>query len=532
MNVLPGAHRRVPRRSVLVAVAAATAVSVVAGVAVWLTVRQADAATVQPGAFTGLGFDACTAPSGATMTAWRKSSPYSAVGVYFGGVNRGCTQPNLTASWVSDQQAAGWHLIPLYVGPQASCGPTTKHVKIDNTQAATQGRSTAADAVTQAGALGLARNSILVYDMEAYDTQNAACVAGVLAFMSAWTIRVHESGYASGFYSSLGSGIKDQVTNYFTPGYVRPDYVDFASWDLTAQVADPAIPAGYWPAGRRMKQHRGGHKETWGGVEINIDTDYLQLVPLANTATADFTGNGFADILARNSSTGQLYLYPGHGSALQPARTVGTGWSAMNAILRIGDLNRDGHEDVVARQASTGALFFYPGTGTGFGRKKQIGTGWTGMKELTGIGDFTGDGLPDLLAVQTSTGRLYVYPGKAGVALGAKKQVGVGWSGMTELAGVGDFDRNGRPDFVARSSTGVLKFYSGRATGFSSRQLDTGWNDRRDLVGAGDFDRDGYPDLAAVGKSDGVLRLYRGNGTALQNNIAIATGFGPESPLL
>ena len=35
------------------------------------------------------------------MSKWKASSPYTSVGVYIGGANRGCAQPNLTTSWVS-----------------------------------------------------------------------------------------------------------------------------------------------------------------------------------------------------------------------------------------------------------------------------------------------------------------------------------------------------------------------------------------------------------------------------------------------
>ena len=63
------------------------------------------------GAFVGQGFDACSAPSSRTMSAW-SSSPYRALGIYIGGVNSACSQPNLTASWVAAQVAAGWHFIP------------------------------------------------------------------------------------------------------------------------------------------------------------------------------------------------------------------------------------------------------------------------------------------------------------------------------------------------------------------------------------------------------------------------------------
>jgi len=529
MNVLQGAHRRVPRRSSFAAAAAAVVVTVVAGIAIWFTVRSADAATVQPGAYTGLGFDTCTAPSSAAMKAW-KESPYRAIGIYIGGVSRGCQQPNLTAAWVSEQQQNGWHLLPIYVGLQASC--STHSSRIGNSQAAAQGRNAGSDAVTQAGTLGLAPNSLLIYDMEAYPDTDAACKAGVMAFMKAWTIRVHEAGYASGYYSSASSGVKQQVDDYSADGYARPDYVDFARWDHIGSVTDVGIPAAYWAPGRRIKQYAGGHDETYGGVTINIDTDYLDVTPLASVGISDFTGNGFADVLARTTSNGQLSLFPGHASALEPGRLVATGWSVMNSIIRIGDLNRDGHEDVIARQASNGALWFYPGTGAGFGKRKQIGSGWNSMRELTPIGDFTGDGVPDLLAIQTNTAALYVYPGRAGVSLGARIQVATKWGAMSDLAGVGDFDRNGHPDLVGKvTSTGELRFYSGRAGGFLGRRLATGWGDRRDLLGVGDFDRDGYQDLAAISKTNGDLRVYRGNGTGFQGDFRIGVGFGTRSPL-
>jgi hypothetical protein len=530
MNVFRGAHRRVPRRTMFAATAAITAVALTAGVAIWISGRQADAATVQPGAFTGYGFDACTAPSSDTMKTWMRSSPYRAVGIYFGGVSRGCSQPNLTPAWVDEQQAAGWHLIPIYVGPQAAC--TTKTHKIDNATASSQGRLTAADAVVQAAKLHLARNSMLIYDMEAYNSSDAACKAGVLAFMNAWTIRLHEYGYASGYYSSTGSGIADVTAKYNTPGFVVPDYIDFARWDNVVTVGESTVPATYWTPRRRIKQYLGGHTETWGGVTINIDNDYLDVAPPATTAMADYAGNGWSDVVARSSS-GALSLYPGHGHTVETtARSLGTGWNSMNAIIRIGDLNRDGHEDFVARQKSNGALWFYPGTGTGIGKRKQIGSGWGTLRELTAIGDFTGDGYPDLMAI-TKANQLWIYPGRSGVKLGAKLQVGTGWGALAELAGVGDFDKNGHPDFVARvTSKGTLNFYGGRSGGFSGKQIGTGWGGVRDLVGLGDFDRDGYPDLGAVRNSDGALLLYRGKATRFQSTSTLATGFGSRSPVL
>ena len=53
--------------------------------------------------YQGLGFDTCTAPSAAAMNAWRAHSPYRAIGVYIGGSDEACAQPNLTSSWLTNQ---------------------------------------------------------------------------------------------------------------------------------------------------------------------------------------------------------------------------------------------------------------------------------------------------------------------------------------------------------------------------------------------------------------------------------------------
>jgi hypothetical protein len=524
-------HSRIPSRTGRAGLAAAA--GLVTAIALTGAPPAAADPGAQPGTYTGQGFDACAAPSSATMQAWLQS-PYRAIGIYFGGNNRFCAQPNLTAAWVTEQQAAGWHLMPIYLGPQASCTTSNKRYRIDDTQAAAQGRAAADDAVVQARAIGLARESVLIYDMEAYATGNATCRAGVLAFMSAWSSRLHDHGYFSGFYSSMSSGVADQVANYNAAGYVRPDYLDFARWDGVATVTDPAIPSTYWSPQRRMKQYRGGHDETWGGVTINIDNDYLDVAPMPPARFADFTGNGWSDILGRAQTLDALVVYPGNGTVLQlnASQSLGTGWNAMNAIVRIGDRNGDGREDVLARQASNGDLWFYPGTnGWGLGPRTKTGAGWNKMRELTPVGDFNRDGYPDLIAAQG--GNLYLHNGTPAGQFYPRVQIGTGgWDTMSELAGLGDFDRDGYPDMVARSSGGLLYLYPGRGTGFAARrQIGSGWNTLRDIVGVGDFDRDGFTDLVAAAKSDGTLWLYRGAGTSLRAGVRAGAGSTSRTPL-
>jgi hypothetical protein len=62
----------------------------------------------------GLGFDTCTAPSTAAMSAWRAHSPCRAIGIYLGGSDEACAQPNLTRSWLATQAAQGRHFMPVH----------------------------------------------------------------------------------------------------------------------------------------------------------------------------------------------------------------------------------------------------------------------------------------------------------------------------------------------------------------------------------------------------------------------------------
>jgi hypothetical protein len=221
--------------------------------------------------YTGLGFDPCATPSSAQMSAW-SSSPYRAIGVYVGGANMACSQPNLTAGWVSEQSAAGWHLIPIYVGLQApsnSCGCGS----ISPASATSQGAAAAVDAVVQSQAVGLGPGNPVYFDMEAY-TPGTSNSSAVLAFLASWTAQLHADGYKSGVYGSADSGIRDLVAQVGT-GYEEPDDIWIARWNEAENTLDPNVPSGDWASHQRLHQFDGGHDETYGGVTINIDGDYL-----------------------------------------------------------------------------------------------------------------------------------------------------------------------------------------------------------------------------------------------------------------
>ncbi|MBA2560233.1 MAG: DUF1906 domain-containing protein [Propionibacteriales bacterium] len=230
-----------------------------------------------PGSYHGPGFDACTAPAQAVMDAWRASSSYRAVGVYIGGVSRGCGQPNLTAAWVSTQAASGWHLIPTYVGRQAPCTGFVNRISYDVATARAQGRAEARDAVARAAALGLVAPSTLYVDMEGYDNTIPACVTAVLTYLSGWTHVLHTNGYSAGVYSSAASGISDLSAQYASSVYQRPDDIWLAWWNSAADVDGGSyVPDTQW-AYHRIHQFAGNVSESHGGYQLTIDRDFLDV---------------------------------------------------------------------------------------------------------------------------------------------------------------------------------------------------------------------------------------------------------------
>lgn len=253
-------------------------------------VSASQVAAATPGDFTGYGFDQCLTPTQASMDKWRKHSPFSAVGIYVSGDSRACrVQPNLTPDWVANQVAKGWRLLPIALGPQASCEKRFPRYEDDFTispapasdyaAARAQGVVEADKNVADSAALGIGAGSTLWYDLEAFDMKNTHCRESALRFVSSWTGRVRELGYVAGFYSSASSGILmlDQARTQRPGQFNLPDRIWIARWDGTADTSTTYITDEGWNPGGRMKQYRGGHDETWGGVRINIDSNWIDL---------------------------------------------------------------------------------------------------------------------------------------------------------------------------------------------------------------------------------------------------------------
>src|SRR5207245_74916 len=141
---------------------------------------------------------------------------------------------------------------------------------------------------------------------------------------------------------------------------------------------------------------------------------YLRSVAELNwtiVGTGDFDGDGKADVLWRNIATGQNYIYFMDGTTIKPTegfiRTVADqNWQ----VDGIGDFDGDGKADILWRNSVSGQNYLYPMDGTTIkpteGYLRTVADlAW----QIAAVGDYDGDGKTDVLWRNSSTGQNYLY---------------------------------------------------------------------------------------------------------------------------
>ena len=242
-------------------------------------------------------------------------------------------------------------------------------------------------------------------------------------------------------------------------------------------------------------------------------------------ATGDMNGDGRADVLLRRRD-GRWYFYPMDGRRSQPGRgTVAITEDPHWRFRGAGDLNGDGNMDVVLRH-SDGRWMYYALSG----RERLPASGELRLPDdaawrYAGIGDLNADGKDDVL-LRHADGRWRYF------ALdGRQVLAGSGYANITrnllwQLAGIGDLDGDGADDVLLRHGDGRWFYYpmAGRhhvtaGRGFAGLTLDLSWR----IAGLGDFNGDGRDDVL-LRHAEGRWRYYAMDGrTPLEEDAANLT---------
>ena len=232
----------------------------------------------------------------------------------------------------------------------------------------------------------------------------------------------------------------------------------------------------------------------------------------------DFDGDGRADILWRNNATGENYIYMMNGTAIAAEGYLRTVADHNWRIAGVGDFNGDGADDILWRNSATGENYVYLMNGTTIAGEGYIRTVADATWLVAGVGDFDGDGKADIVWRNGANGQNYVYP-MDGLAIkpteGYLRTVAdLAW----EIKAVGDFDGDGKADIVWRNgANGQNYLYPMDGTaikateGYLRAVPDLAWR----IVASGDYDGDGKSDLLWRNTSTGENYVYLMNGTSI-----------------
>lgn len=297
-----------------------------------------------------------------------------------------------------------------------------------------------------------------------------------------------------------------------------------------SQVADIKVLSAYYAAYDALDIEYNGpsgeyflitHGQNWedAGVTIKADGNAYDNGFLV-TSTTGVNGN-YNPRLATSTAEKTFLVVTASGFARTAAQFVGSNASgggtppppvpspppgpqpgSVEARERArSDFDGDGNYDLIWQSGSTGSLSVWELLGSGvknarFLSHKVNDTNW----RVVGTGDFNGDGKPDLLWRHSTNGELVVWYQDGATLIGSdylstRFVPDPAW----KIAGVGDFNSDGKPDLVWHHETSgwIAAWLMNGVTVIQSLLMtpynvpDTRWK----LAGVGDFNGDGHTDL-------------------------------------
>ncbi len=211
-------------------------------------------------------------------------------------------------------------------------------------------------------------------------------------------------------------------------------------------------------------------------------------------AVADFTGDGFSDILWQNVNTGAVDLWKikhgGWAGSVEFGAHPGSGWQ----IGGVGDFNGDGTNDVFWFNPTTGETDIWQLANGQWAASVSPGSHPLGY-QVAGIADFNRDGTSDVLWFNPTTRDVDEWNIVNGHWAGSNS-VGSYPNAGFQIAGVGDFNGDGTGDVLwYNPNTGVTDIWLLQNGHWSASVSPGNHPSAPQVAGIGDFNGDGTSDV-------------------------------------
>lgn len=241
----------------------------------------------------------------------------------------------------------------------------------------------------------------------------------------------------------------------------------------------------------------------------------------------DFNGDGFGDLLYRNDVNhtwmlNQLTIDSGSSQSLFSGFSKVATWEFNGT----GDFNGDSHLDVLIRNSTSGQWYMYALTGTEILERGYVPLESAEYVEVQSIADFNNDGKADVVLRNNVTGewKINLLSGRTVMdVLSPPMSQNMSW----EIISARDFDGNGSADILIRneiSNAWYLYLYQNTNIVQRGYHNSIGVESNESVLATGDFNRDDISDLLVQDKTNGALSLIIFNG--FEEATRLTTGLG------
>ncbi len=238
--------------------------------------------------------------------------------------------------------------------------------------------------------------------------------------------------------------------------------------------------------------------------------------------SADFNGDGFKDLAEANYGSNNVLIFLGTGTGsfvVVDSFIVGVGPWSQSRSLTSADFNGDGFADLVTANCNDTSVSVLLGTGTGsFGTATNFSTNGSGPFSVISA-DFNGDTKFDL-AVTLSYG-VAILLGTGTGTFSSATNFTAGSAPRFLISA--DFNGDAKPDLaVANSGSSNVSILLGSGTGNFGAATNFAVGSNPFSIISNDFNGDAKADLALTNTSSNNISILLGTGTG---NFSAATNF-------